>query len=151
MEKQNGMKRVWAGRAVSGLASVMFAMSAMMKLKGGAGPAQMFAHLGLGESLILPIAILELACLVIYLVPRTSVLGAILLTGYMGGAILTHLRVGEPPVIQAMLGILVWLGLYLRESRLRALLPLRGLATAEAAGKSAVAASTSPALGRGNH
>jgi hypothetical protein len=148
---ERSKKVVWAGRLVSGLASVIFAMSAMMKLKGGAGPAQMFAHLGLGESLILPIAILELASLVIYLVPRTSVLGAILLTGYMGGAILTHLRVGEPPVIQAMLGILVWLGLYLRESRLRALLPLRDLAAAEAAGKGAFAASITPALGRGNH
>jgi hypothetical protein len=148
---ERSKKVVWAGRIVSGLASLMFAMSAMMKLKGGVGPAQMFAHLGLGESLIVPIAILELSSLVIYLVPRTSVLGAILLTGYMGGAILTHLRVGEPPVIQALLGILVWLGLYLRESRLRALLPLRGLDTAEATGKGSVAASTIPALGRGNH
>jgi len=126
-------------------------MSAMMKLKGGAAPAQMFSHLGLGESLILPIALLEVASLTIYLVPRTSVLGAILLTGYMGGAILTHLRVGEPPVIQAVLGILVWLGLYLRESRLRALLPLRGLDSADMAGKAPVAASIGPALSRGTN
>jgi len=148
---ERSKKVVWAGRIVSGLATVMFAMSAMMKLKGGAGPAQMFAHLGIGESLIVPIALLELASLTIYLVPRTSVLGAILLSGYMGGAILAHLRVGEPPVIQAVLGILVWLGLYLRESRLRALLPVRGLATAKAAEKGAVAASVSPALDRGNY
>jgi len=148
---ERSKKVVWAGRIVSGLVSLAFAMSAAMKLKGGAGPAQMFGHLGLGESLILPIAILELASLVIYLVPRTSVLGAVLLTGYMGGAILAHLRIGEPPVIQAVLGILVWLGLYLRDARLRALLPLRSLAPVEASAKEDVAGSLSPALGRGNN
>jgi len=148
---ERSKKVMWAGRILSGLASLVFAMSAMMKLKGGAGPAQMFAHLGLSESLILPIAILELASLAIYLVPRTSVLGAILLTGYMGGAILSHLRVGEPPVIPSALGILVWLGLYLRESRLRALLPLRSSVAAEASVKADVAGSLSPALGRGNN
>jgi hypothetical protein len=148
---ERSKKIVWSGRIVSGLAGLVFATSAMMKLKGGAAPAQMFAHLGLSESLIRPIAILELASLVIYLIPRTSVLGAILLTGYMGGAILTHLRVGEPPVIQAVLGILVWLGLYLRESRLRALLPLRSVVSAQALVKADVAGSLSPALGRGNN
>ena len=148
---ERSKKVVWAGRVVSGLASLVFAMSAMMKLKGGEGAAQMFAHLGLSGSLILPIAILELASLVIYLVPRTSALGAILLTGYMGGAILAHLRVGEPPVIPAVLGILVWLGLYLRDARLRALLPLRSLAPVEASAKEDVAGSLSPALGRGNN
>jgi hypothetical protein len=148
---ERSKKVVWAGRIVSGLASLVFAMSAMMKLKGGAAPAQMFAHLGLGESLILPIAILELASLALYLVPRTSVLGAILLTGYMGGAILCHLRVGEPPVIQSVLGILVWLGLFLRESRLRALLPIRNFASAETSVEADVAGSLSPALGRDNN
>src|SRR5258708_8609935 len=138
---ERSKKVVWAGRIVSGLASLVFAMSAMMKLKGGAEPAQMFAHLGLSGSLILPIAILELSSLVIYLIPRTSVLGAILLTGYMGGAILTHLRVGEPPVIQSVLGVLVWLGLYLREERLRALLPLRSLDSANVSATSAAAGS----------
>src|SRR5579859_3319663 len=134
-------KVVWAGRIVSGLVSLAFAMSAMMKLKGGAGPAQMFAHLGLSESLILPIAILELASVVIYLIPRTAVLGAILLAGFMGGAILAHLRVGEPPVVQAAFGVLAWLGIYLRDARLRALLPIRGLITADAATKIADAGS----------
>ncbi len=147
---ERSKKVVWAGRIVSGLASLVFAMSAMMKLKGGAEPAQMFAHLGLSGSLILPIAILELSSLVIYLIPRTSVLGAILLTGYMGGAILTHLRVGEPPVIQSVLGVLVWLGLYLREERLRALLPLRSLDSANVSATSAAAGSISPALVRSN-
>jgi hypothetical protein len=84
-----------------------------------------FAHLGLPESMIRPLGVLELSCVIIYLIPRTSVLGAILLAGYMGGAICTHWRVGEPFILQASLGILVWLGLYLREPRLRGLLPQR--------------------------
>ena len=116
---------VWAGRAVSALVAFVFAISALMKLMGGAEVKQGMGHLGLPESLIIPLAILEVSCVVIYLIPATSVLGAILLTGYMGGAICTHVRVGDPFVVQITLGVLVWLGLYLRENRLRGLLPLR--------------------------
>ncbi len=116
---------VWVGRVVSVLASLVFVMSAFMKLKGGAEVTQGMAHLGLTESLITPLAILEITCVVIYLIPATSVLGAILLTGYLGGAICTHLRVGDPFFVQIALGILVWLGLYVREDRLKALIPLR--------------------------
>jgi hypothetical protein len=76
---------------------------------------------------MLPLAILEISCVVIYLIPATSVLGAILLTGYIGGAICTHLRVGDPFFLQIAIGIFVWLGLYLRESRLQELIPLRRL------------------------
>jgi hypothetical protein len=96
-----------------------------MKVKGGAEVTQGMAHLGLPESLIVPLAALEVASVVIYLFPTTSVLGAILLTGYMGGAICTHLRVGDPVFVPVALGVLVWLGLYLRETRLRVLIPLR--------------------------
>ena len=117
---------VWAGRAISVLVSLVFVASAFMKLKGGTEVAQGMAHLGLPESLIMPLAILEVSCVVIYLIPATSVLGAILLTGYMGGAICTHWRAGDPFVIQVTLGALVWLGLYLRENRLKELVPLRG-------------------------
>ena len=118
-------KIVWVGRGISVLVSLVFLMSAFMKLKGGAEVMQGMAHLGLPESLILPLAILEVSCVVIYLVPATSILGAILLTGYIGGAICTHWRVGDPFFIQIALGIVVWLGLYLRENRLKALIPLR--------------------------
>ena len=118
-------KIVWAGRAISVLLSLLFAMSAFMKLKGGPEVTQGMAHLGLPESLIIPLAIVEISCVVIYLIPATSILGAILLTGYIGGAICTHLRVGDPFFIQIALGIFVWLGLYLRENRLKALIPLR--------------------------
>lgn len=116
---------VWAGRAISALTALVFVISASMKLKGGAEVMQGMAHLGLPESLIVPLAILEVLCVVVYLIPATSVLGAILLTGYMGGAICTHVRVGDPVFIQIALGALVWLGLYLRETRLRALIPLK--------------------------
>ena len=118
-------KVVWVGRVISVLLSLLFAMSAFMKLKGGAEVMQGMAHLGFPESLIIPLAILEISCVVIYLIPATSVLGAILLTGYIGGAICTHWRVGDPFFIQIALGIFVWLGLYLRENRLKALIPLR--------------------------
>ena len=116
---------LWAGRVISVLASLVFVASAFMKLKGGTEVAQGMAHLGLPESLIVPLTILELSCVAIYLIPATSVVGAILLTGYMGGAISTHLRVGDPVFVQVALGVLVWLGLYLREVRLRRLIPLR--------------------------
>lgn len=120
-----GGKVVWAGRVISILASLVFLLSAFFKLKGGPELVQGFAHLGLPESLIVPLTILELTCLVIYLIPATSVLGAILLTGYLGGAICTHLRVGDPYFVQILLGVFVWLGIYLREPRLKALIPLR--------------------------
>ncbi|MGH9748793.1 MAG: DoxX family protein [Candidatus Polarisedimenticolia bacterium] len=116
---------VWIGRVISGLAAAVFVMSAFMKVKGGPELDQGMAHLGLPESMVVPLAILELACVVVYLVPRTSVTGAVLLAGYIGGAICTHWRAGDPFVIQIALGLFVWLGLYLREPRLKALLPLR--------------------------
>jgi hypothetical protein len=118
-------KIVWVGRVISGLVSLLFAMSAFMKLKGGAEVMQGMAHLGLPESLIMPLAIVEISCVAIYAIPATSVLGAILLTGYIGGAICTHLRVGDPFFMQIAIGIFIWLGLYLRENRLKALIPLR--------------------------
>ena len=118
-------KVVWVGRGISGLVSLIFVISAVMKLVGGAEVKQGLAHLGLPESMLTPLSILELACAVVYLIPATSVLGAILLTGYLGGAICTHWRVGDPFFIQVALGIFVWLGIYLREERLKALLPVR--------------------------
>lgn len=118
-------KSVWIGRLLAAPVSLLFAMSAFMKLRGGAELAQGFAHLGLPEALILPLAILESVCLVAYLIPATSVVGAILLTGYIGGAICTHWRVGDPVGTQIVLGVVIWLSLYLRESRLKELIPLR--------------------------
>lgn len=118
-------KAVWAGRVISVLASLVFVMSALMKLKGGPEIEQAMAHLGLPQSMVLPLAILEISCVVLYLIPQLSVTGAILLAGYIGGAICTHWRVGDPFFVQIALGILIWVGLYLREPHLKALIPLR--------------------------
>jgi hypothetical protein len=118
-------KIVWVGRVISALVSFLFAMSAVMKLRGGPEVVEGMAHLGLPESLIVSLAILEISCVVIYAIPATAVLGAILLTGYIGGAICTHLRVGDPFFMQIAIGIFIWLGLYLRENRLKELIPLR--------------------------
>lgn len=118
-------KIVWVGGAISVLASLLFLFSATLKLKGGPEMSKGLAHLGLPETMMVPLGILELSCVVIYLIPPTSALGAVLLTGYLGGAICTHWRSGDPFLIQVALGGFVWLGLYLREDRLRALLPLR--------------------------
>jgi DoxX-like family len=118
-------KVVWTGRVISALVSIAFVASAVMKLVGGEQLTQGMAHLGLPDTMVKPLALLEFSCVAIYLIPKTSVLGAILLAGYMGGAICTHWRVGDPFYIQASLGVGAWLGLWLREPRLRPLLPIR--------------------------
>jgi hypothetical protein len=100
-------------------------MSGGMKLVGGEDVTQMFAHLGWPANLAMAIGVLEIACALLYLVPATSVLGAILVTGYMGGAVATHVRLGEPFFVQVLVGVLAWAGLYLRDARLGALLPFR--------------------------
>jgi hypothetical protein len=120
-------RSVWVGRVISVLASMVFLMSAVMMLVGGPAVEQGMAHLGLPLSLVVPLAMLEISGVVVYLIPVTAVLGAVLLSGYVGGAICTHLRVGDAFYVQIPLGFLVWLGLYLRESRLRGLIPLRAL------------------------
>jgi hypothetical protein len=76
-------------------------------------------------SLAFAIGVVEIGCTIVYLIPRTAILGAILLTGYLGGAILTHLRIGDPSwVMPLLLGVVLWGGLWLRDPRLRALTPL---------------------------
>ena len=124
MEGASG-KIVWTGRVLTGVVSLLFFFSAAMKFVGGAEVKEGMAHLGLPESMTIPLGILEAACTVIYLIPATSVLGAILLAGYMGGAICTHWRVGDPFVGQIAIALVIWLAIYLREPRLKALIPLR--------------------------
>lgn len=117
--------RVWAGRILTGLMSALFLFSGVMKFMGGPELEEGMAKMGLPESMILPLAILEIACVVIYATPATAVLGAILLTGYLGGAICTHWRVGDTFVWQIAFGVLVWLGIFLRDDRLWSLIPVR--------------------------
>ena len=118
-------KMLWTGYIMSALPVLMLLMSGVMKLIKPPAVVEGFAHLGLPESLALGLGILELACAVAYVIPQTSVIGAILLTGYLGGATVAHLRVGDSFLMPVLLGMLVWGGLFLRDPRLRALIPLR--------------------------
>ena len=103
-------------------------MDGVMKLFKPAMVVQTTEQLGYAESVILPLGVVLIVCTVLYLVPLTSVLGAILLTGYLGGAVATHVRINAgvfPIVFPIIIGTLVWLGLYFRDARLQALVPLR--------------------------
>lgn len=118
----------WTGRVMTLLPSLLLAMSGTMKLAGSADVVRDFTgKFGFPPGTLAPIGLLEVGCTLVYLVPRTAVLGAVLLTGYLGGAVVTHLRIGEGAVAlaPAALGVIVWGGLFLRDPRLRALLPLR--------------------------
>jgi DoxX-like family len=119
-------KRLWAGRVISALPVLVLLLSAVMKFAKPAAVVEGFTHLGWPERYALGLGIVEIGCAVVYLIPRTAVLGAILLTGYLGGATATHVRIGDPMFISpAILGVLVWGGLFLRDDRLRALIPFR--------------------------
>jgi hypothetical protein len=118
-------KALWAGRVMSTLPVLMLLFSAAMKFAKTPKVVDGMAFFGIPESLLLGLGILELACTIIYIIPRTAVLGAILLTGYLGGAILTHLRVGDNFITPIVFGVFIWGGLYLRDPRIRALIPLR--------------------------
>ncbi len=115
----------WAGWSITGLLAAVLVMSGVLKLIQKPEVVEEFTRLGWPTSVALGLGIVEIACAVIYAIPRTAVLGAILVTGYLGGAVATHVRIEENFVPPIVLGVLAWLGLYLRDARLRALLPLR--------------------------
>jgi hypothetical protein len=118
--------RTWAGRVVSAIPVLMLLMSGTFKLVGGAQMAKDWAAFGFPPGTLVPIGLTELACALLYAIPRTSVLGAVLVTGYLGGAVVTHVRGADGMFLApAILGAIAWLGLYLRDPRLRALLPLK--------------------------
>lgn len=119
------MVLVWIGRVLSGLISALLILSGVMKLVKNPGVIEGFGKFGIPESLIFGIGVTELICVALYLIPQTAIIGAILLTGYLGGAIMTHLRVGDPVIGQIVFGVVVWLGIFLREPKLRAILPFR--------------------------
>ena len=119
-------KRLWAGRITSALPALFLLIDGVVKLVKPAPVVEATVRLGYPESVILGLGIVLIACTVVYLIPRTSVLGAILLTGYLGGAVATHVRVGDglfPIFFPVVLGVLIWLGLFLRDDRLHILLP----------------------------
>lgn len=117
--------RLWPGRIISALVVLFLFFDSIMKLIKIDPVLQAFTRLGYPASLPVPIGILLLVCTVVYAIPRSSALGAILLTGYLGGAVATHVRGGEPFYFPVVFGVLVWGGLFLRDDRLRALIPLR--------------------------
>ena len=122
-------KTLWAGRILSGLPTLFLLFDAVMKFVKPAPVIKGTVELGYPESVILGLGIVLLVCTILYAIPRTAVLGAILLTGYLGGAVATHVRVGGPLfaiVFPVFFGAMIWGGLYLREERLRALIPFRG-------------------------
>ena len=115
---------LWAGRIISGLPALFLLLDGVMKLFKPAFVVEATVKLGYPENVIIPIGVVLVVCTILYLIPKTSVLGAILLTGYLGGAVATHVRTGESLfsiVFPVIFGVLLWLGLYLRDSRLRAL------------------------------
>jgi hypothetical protein len=119
-------RAILAGRIVSALAVAFLAMDATMKLLQLPVAIEGTTQLGYPAGVILPIGMIQLVCLAVYLVPRTSVLGAILWTGYLGGAVATHVRIGSPLFTHVLFPIyvaaLLWGGLWLRDRRVRALL-----------------------------
>jgi hypothetical protein len=118
-------KALWAGWILSVLPALLLIFSAVMKFLAPPSVVQGFVHLGYPAGIAFGLGIIELACTAVYLIPCTSVLGAILLTGYLGGATASTLRVGDPYLMTPILGVLLWGGLYLRDPRLRVLIPLR--------------------------
>ncbi len=122
---------LWAGRIMSALVILFLTFDVVLKfVKPAPAPVvEAFARLGWSLSLGPVLGIILLVSTALYVIPNTSVLGAILLTGYLGGAVATHFRVGDPlfshVLFPTYLGVLLWGGLYLREPRLRALIPLR--------------------------
>ena len=121
-------KGLWSGRLISALPALFLLVDGVMKLLKPQVVVKGTVELGYAETVILPLGVVLLTCTILYLIPRTAVLGAILLTGYLGGAVATHVRAGQGPfeiLFPVVLGILLWGGLVLRDDRLRTLISLR--------------------------
>jgi hypothetical protein len=130
MSSDHQSKRVptpllWAGRVMSALPALFLLLDAIMKFVKPEPVVKATVELGYPESVILGLGIVLLACTVLYLIPRTAILGAILLTGYLGGAVASHLRAGDglfPITFPVVFGALLWGGICLRDERLRSLI-----------------------------
>lgn len=117
--------KVWVSRVFAGMVTLTLVASALMKITHVPMMVDALVHAGIPTGAVLPIAILELTCLALYLIPRTMVLGAVLLTGFFGGAIVTHIIIQESVLPVIIIGLWVWGGIYFRAPALSALLPLR--------------------------
>lgn len=115
----------WTGWVITVLPVLGLVMSAAMKFMKPPEVLKGMETAGWPVHLLFGLGVLEVTCTILYLIPQTAVLGAILLTGYLGGAVATHVRIGEGFAAPVIMGVLVWLGLFLRDARLRSLIPLR--------------------------
>jgi len=119
--------RTWAGRILTGLVTFFLLFDGAVKVVAPAFAAAHSGQLGIPDHLVFPIGIIELVCLAVYLIPQTAALGAVLLTGFLGGAISTHFRVGDPllgfTLFPTYVAALAWGGLFLRDHRLQVLVP----------------------------
>ena len=126
-QPQPSKKLLWTGRVLSALVVLFLISDAVFHLVKPSPVMQAFAELGFPLRLAMALGIVELICVALYAFPRTSILGAILLTGYLGGAVATQVRVGNPFFGEALfpvyVAVLMWGGLFLREARVRALMP----------------------------
>lgn len=117
--------RLWTGRIIRAIAVLFLLVDSLMKVLKMAPAVEGTAQLGYPEGVIVPIGLVQLICLIVYVIPRTSIFGAVLLTGYLGGAIATHVRVGSPLFTHILFPIyiaaLLWGGLFLMDGRVRAL------------------------------
>jgi hypothetical protein len=117
---------LWIGRVMSALPVLLVLFGSVVKLMKTASVVEGFVRAGVPERLIIPVGIIELVCVIVYVIPQTAVLGAILMTGLLGGATITNLRIGDPTYpMPVVLGMLAWGGLFLRDTRLRELIPIR--------------------------
>lgn len=121
--------QVWSGRVLSGLAVLFLLMDATIHVMRIPAAVEGTIKVGYSAGVLLPLGVIELVFLVVYVIPRTSVLGAILWTGYLGGAVATHVRIGDPLFSHILAPMYVaaflWLGLWLRDPLLRAIVPIR--------------------------
>lgn len=126
MTQQSTSKRTtWAARILTGLVILAFLPSAIMKIIHTAPAVEGFNRAAIPQGYMLPLGILELSCLALYLIPRTTVLGTLLLTGYLGGATLANI-IGRTDFIHAfVVGWFVWAGAWCRVTELRTLIPIR--------------------------
>ena len=119
---------LWTGRVISGLAVLFMLFDCITKILRLPQVVDATVKVGYPASTVLPIGVTLLVCVILYIIPRTSILGAVLIVGYLGGAVATNVRASQPAFNSAFaitFGVLTWLGLYLREPRLRALVPLK--------------------------
>ena len=122
----NGDGQRWAGRIISGIAVFALLLDSMIKVLQTQPAIEGTMQLGYPASVVLGLGLVQLFCVIAYVVPRTSLLGAVLLTGYLGGAVATHVRVGNPFLTHVLspiyVAIFIWGGLYLRDARVRTLI-----------------------------